>query len=31
LCVKNGIVYDADITMLNAPVNMVVKVEKVLN
>lgn len=31
LCVKDGIVYDADITMFNAPVNMVVKVEKVLN
>jgi hypothetical protein len=31
LCVKDGIVYDANITMLNAPVNMVVKVEKVLN
>jgi len=31
LCVKDGIVYDADITMLDAPVNMVVKVEKVLN
>ena len=31
LCVKDGIVYDADTTMFNAPVNMVVKVEKVLN
>ena len=31
VCIKDGIVYDADITMFNAPVNMVVKVEKVMN
>jgi hypothetical protein len=31
LCVKDGIVYDADTTMFDEPVNMVVKVEKVLN
>lgn len=31
LCVKDGMVYDADITMFNAPVNMVVKVEKIVN
>ena len=31
VCVKDGILYDASITMLNTPVNMVVKVDKVLN
>jgi hypothetical protein len=31
LCIKDGIIYDADFTLISEPVNMAVKVEKVLN